>query len=92
MPYDNSEPRQCQYRHEGKYWKCVLDQGHAMPHEPFGRGQKPGNPKLCQQHAEDREAFGETGHVIVNDGDCEKCCELSGRDPYNRDMTEPYEP
>ncbi len=50
------------------------------------------SPRLCQYHAEEREAYGESGYVVVPNGDCEKCYELSGRDPYNRDMTEPYEP
>lgn len=48
--------------------------------------------KLCQIHAKEREAFGETDYIVVPEGDCQKCYELSGRDPYDRDMTEPYEP
>jgi hypothetical protein len=48
--------------------------------------------KLCQRHANDAEAFGAHDHFVVLEGDCSKCYELSGRGPYNRDMTEPYEP
>ncbi len=48
--------------------------------------------KLCERHINERKEFGEDHHIRVDDGDCTLCYELSGRDPYDRDMTEPYEP
>lgn len=40
-PGTQREEQQCSYQHEGRYWKCVLDEGHEGEHKATGRPEQP---------------------------------------------------